>query len=156
MSNHYFNILIIINHFIYLSSKRVMAEWLSEVHSSTNEFGSAPLGVEVNLANPALPELVIVWLLNNTCNMYLFGLIKSPCLIEMTYWLCSYLKFPKFALLILVGSLRDKCSYQSLIRPQKECSKHGDYRASRAINLMAKHLFRLNNIFHHEYILKLL
>ena len=142
-------------HFIYLSSKRVMAEWLSEVHSSTNELGSAPLGVEVNLANPALPALVIVWLQNYICNMCLIH-DTCPCLIEMTYWLCSYLKFPKFALLILVGSLRDKCSYQNLIRPQKECSKHGDYRASRAINLMAKHLFRLDNIFHHEYILKLM
>ena len=145
-----FIFMIIIVHFIYLSSKRVMAEWLSEVHSSTNELGSAPLGVEVNLANPALPALVIVWLRNYTCNMC------PLCLIEMAYWLCSYLKFPKFASLILVGSLRDKCSYQSLIRPQKECSKRGDYRASRAMNGMIRHLFTLDNIFHHEYILKLM
>ena len=149
-----FIFLIIIDHFIYLSSKRVMAEWLSEVHSSTNEFGSAPLGVEVNLANPALPELVIVWLLAKLCMSNVS--VESPCLIEMTYWLCSYLKFPKFALLILVGSLRDKCSYQSLIRPQKECSKHGDYRASRAINLMVNHWFRLNNISNHQYLLTVL
>ena len=35
-----------------------MSEWLSDVHSSTNEVGSYPLRADVNLANPAFPAKI--------------------------------------------------------------------------------------------------
>ena len=41
----------------YLSSNCWMSEWLSDVHSITNDSGSVPAAVDSNLANPAFPKI---------------------------------------------------------------------------------------------------
>ena len=43
--------------YTYLSSNCWISEWLSDVHSMTNDSGSVPAAVDSNFANPAFPKI---------------------------------------------------------------------------------------------------